>query len=356
MKTALLLAFLSLFPFADSSQDLPQEDDPARSFGGRQYDHPDNIGVDYYLWGHNTDVLKSAPVTARERVEEGTSRGRLAWNLRPVREILRSSAYRDVEKEPLTRYLSDGEYEKVVKIARAEIDDQFPWWKTRNAVQFLRYEHVLAIAHELNGDWTDALDAYAVIYGDHSEEFDWSNIRILYATGQRYQAFQRACRRIRDLSHCSVVSVNEKISHALEVQKEGRFHIYTWDERFYLLSSDRRGLDREWFALWGLRDNCARVVCPELHFVTTISPFQETNAKKRMKYFPEYQKECFEKFVAFMEEEYAKHDEESPWYKENGEAIAFLHELEKIPYLVYPSSVDEAKRDVSAEESNAEEL
>ena len=166
------------------------------------------------------------------------------------------------------------------------------------------------------------------------------------------QAFQRVCHLIRDVSNCSVDSVNEKIFRAREAQREGRFHIYTWDESFYLLSSDRRGLDREWLALWGLRDNCARVVCPELHFVTTISPLRETDAKKRMKYFPEYQRECFEKFVALMEEEYAKRDEKSPWYKENGEALVFLHELEKIPYLVYPSPTSDTKSSVSASEND----
>lgn len=125
MRSLIVFFFLSMFSFA-LYYDVDKQILGANEFGTRQYDHPDNIGVDYYLWGHNTDVLKSAPVPARERVEEGTSRGRLAWNLRPVREILGSSAYRDVEKEPLTRYLSDGEYEKVVEIARKGIDDQFP--------------------------------------------------------------------------------------------------------------------------------------------------------------------------------------------------------------------------------------
>ena len=56
--------------------------------------------------------------------------------------------------------------------------------------------------------------------------------------------------------------------------------------------------------------------------------------------------------VAFMEEEYAKRDEKSPWYKENGEALVFLHELEKIPYLVYPSPTSDTKSSVSASEND----
>lgn len=63
--------------------------------------------------------------------------------------------------------------------------------------------------------------------------------------------------------------------------------------------------DPKWFALWKLRDQCARAICPELRYIKYLG----NDPGEAQRKFEALQKDAFEKFLTFMEEELAAVDE-----------------------------------------------
>lgn len=189
----------------------------------------------------------------------------------------------------------------------------------------------MADAYELNGDWRQALNARAALHGDKSDEFTWAKARILYATGDRENALKLICNATLSVSYISVDSVLQK----RETERERRRKL-GWDElqikRSWLMAETSPAWP-EWFALWKLRDHCARVIYPELHYVAVLdyqSKMLEKGLKEGEALFNAKQREGFERCLTFMEEELARLPEEKR--ARFAPQVEFLKSLQRLPY------------------------
>ena len=218
-----------------------------------------------------------------------------------------------------------GDYEKAIEKARGELEKYQPG---REYVEgklnlddaghaWRAHLNMLALAFELNGDWREALDAYAVLYASDSEESWWAKARIMYATGNRDLAFRYAAYAIARRSYVSLDSVREKVAtRRAELTAQKR----AWERSTKVFSQETGTLDEEWRTVWELYDNCARVVCPELPYAVS-----ESEDSMTIKRFNALQTEAFKNFIIFMEQEYARIDLDDQ--KQFQPQIEFLHKL-----------------------------
>ena len=199
----------------------------------------------------------------------------------------------------------------------------------------LNYSEALAtlgVAYELNGNWKEAVDVYAIIYGEGSSEFLWTKIRILYAVDRKMEAFELLCDAIGEVEWASPIAVKEKVERVKEERsKSSREGWCVSDDDFFAVQSKiGRGYDPEWSAIWILRDNCARAICPEAPYVSSNLG---TDVDNGVRYYFDLQKESFETLVKFMEEQYQLIDGpnkyKTPAIKKR---IEFLKEIMQIPY------------------------
>jgi hypothetical protein len=218
-----------------------------------------------------------------------------------------------------------GDYKKAIEKARGELEKYQPGreYVEGNLNQddaghaWRAHLNMLALAFELNGDWREALDAYAVLYAADSEEAWRAKARIMYATGNRDLAFRYAAYAIARRSYVSLDSVRKKVAtyrDELTAQKR------TWERSTKVFSLETGALDEEWRAVWELYDNCARVVCPELPYAVSESENSTT-----IKRFNALQTEAFKNFIIFMEQEYARVDLDDQ--KQFQPQMEFLHKL-----------------------------
>lgn len=219
--------------------------------------------------------------------------------------------------------ISRGDYETAIRGAIKGMEKNAPWRVNQeNSIdygsRYYEFALVLANAYELNGDWRQALNVYASLYGDCGEEFTWAKTRILHATGDKQTAFKLICDATSGHSNLSVDSVLAKFEERRRELEEGR--------GLGLPLVPMGGNDSEWFALWKLRDQCARVICPELHYVKYLG----ADPGQAQRQFEAMQKEAFEKFLAFMEEELAASDKYAQ--TRNRSQVELLKSLRQIPY------------------------
>ena len=194
-----------------------------------------------------------------------------------------------------------------------------------SALEYSEALATLGVAYELNGNWKEAVDVYTIVYGEGSSEFLWVKIRILYAVDRKLEAFKLICDAIGEVEWASPKSVNDKFERAKE---EASKHSSPLSP--VVSAKVGRGYDPEWRAIWILRDNCARVVCPEAPY---ISSFNAPDVAAGVKYYYDLQKESFETLIDFMEEQYqnlAPTDiYKTPAVKRR---IEYLKEINQIPY------------------------
>lgn len=158
----------------------------------------------------------------------------------------------------------------------------------------------------------------AALHGDKSDEFTWAKARILYATGDRENALKLICNATLSVSYISVDSVLQK----RETEREKRRKL-GWKQKPMAETSPAWP---EWFALWKLRDHCARVIYPELHYVAAPDYLM----KKDEALFNAKQREGFERCLTFMEEELARLPEEKR--ARFAPQVEFLKSLQRLPY------------------------
>ncbi len=206
--------------------------------------------------------------------------------------------------------------------ASAETDET-----KRGAWEFRRYLYVYATALELNGNWREAERVYAALYGGpRTEECRLASARFYYATGDKSSAFRLLMDDVR--KKAASLSVEETLGR-LE-RGEIRERSDRWTGRFAFA---RGGIvDRDWFELYSFRDDCARVVCPELYFAVSGKDRDEAQAN-----FDAFRREKYAEFLAFAEAEFARlpegKEEErplTPTQQQHGEEMAFLRDLAKL--------------------------
>ena len=133
---------------------------------------------------------------------------------------------------------------------------------------------------------------------------------------------------IRPPKKAATLSVEETLGR-LE-RGEIRERSDRWSGRF---AYARAGIvDRDWFELYSFRDDCARVVCPELYFATSGKDREEAQAN-----FDALRREKYAEFLAFAEAEFARLPEGkageltvTPTQQRLGEEMAFLRDLAKL--------------------------
>ena len=200
-----------------------------------------------------------------------------------------------------------------------------------SALEYSEALATLGVAYELNGNWKEAVDVYTIVYGEGSSEFLWVKIRILYAVDRKLEAFKLICDAIGEVEWASPVTVKEKVERLKEERSNKKGCCTSDDDYFAVLSDIAKGHDAEWSAIWILRDNCARVICPEAPYVS--SNFR-TDVKRGGRFYFDLQKESFEALIDFMEEQSQIARELGIPYRAPvvERRIEYLKEINQIPY------------------------
>ena len=224
-------------------------------------------------------------------------------------------------REKLLVAIARGDYQTAIKEAEIGVKKYSPLGTNfgidaKSGTLLRKYMFFLATAHELNGDWREALSLFGAIEGDYSVDFMLTEARILYAIGNRKDAFKISCDAVLRLDPLPIDSVFGKIENERQnFPKRQRI----------MLPGGAGSYDPEWIQLWKLRDSCARIVCPELHFVAA-HPFRKV--PEGSKSFDELQRESYELFLKFIDEE----NERLPQYKRRAWEANIFHKLEELPY------------------------
>ena len=218
--------------------------------------------------------------------------------------------------KPFDKDIAAGRYSKVIEEVQEEIESLSPFWKKDSAAQISRYLQVLATAYELNGNWKEALDTWALLYGTTSDEYYWALIRILYGSGDKEFAYVLACDMVASLHWVNVDDVKQKI-------KEKGPVVY---------SSFLNGggvWDQEWLALLRFRNECARVICPEMYFVSSNGV--EKREDKGTLGFRVLQSQSYSKFVDFMQEQWKSRQGEGRADSKEEKMIQFIEAVNTVP-------------------------
>lgn len=233
--------------------------------------------------------------------------------------------------------LRRGEYEEAIATTKAQLEILNPIRfdecaetddaKAREGWEFRRYLYVYATSLELNGNWREAERAYAALYGGpRAEECRLALARFYYATGDKSSAFQLLMDDVR--KKAGTLSVEETLGRLErgEINESSN----RWTGRFAYARAEI--VDRDWFELYSFRDDCARVVCPELYFAASGKDCEEAQAN-----FDALRREKYAEFLAFAEAEFARLPEGkagelslTSTQQQYGEEMAFLRDLAKL--------------------------
>lgn len=251
----------------------------------------------------------------------------------------------------LFKLIAKDEYEQAKKKAgeliQNLIEKNTPWnadikyeaWMESNVGFGLnQYIHIMAVAQELNGEYDKGYMSYGAVYMTNLEAFGWTDARLLYGRGRKPFAFTRVYMTLteyHDLSLESIERVKQKV-------KETEEAFYNKDKRLDLFRTgipvgrDELGrLDLEALELYRIRDWCAQIVCPKLHF--TYPSVWNEEIQDRPNYV-ELTRKSYAEFLKFMEEEFEKYSpkgELKPTKQSPGRAeqsMEFLRKLSELPY------------------------
>ncbi len=236
--------------------------------------------------------------------------------------------------------LRRGYYDIAINTARKGVAEAPKPWEENNdaklapgAPNWQYYLQFLAVAHELKGDWLQAQELCAAAYGPNSSNGAWLNARIFYSSGETDAAFfylMQVAPRLQD-GVATMENFKRKVETgeiAKRVKRDGRrLRAYYAGDK-----SESIYLDSDWKRLYAFRDSCARIVCPELHFTVLERTWDEAFRK-----YDALWDECWQRFLAFAEAEFAALPSDGETELWNGsqedyrEKMEFLRELDKLP-------------------------
>ena len=230
----------------------------------------------------------------------------------------------------MVQSLRDGRYQEVIETARNHLNDLLknPPWDVEysetspDPISNLGfgisvYLYFLAVALELNNRYDEALQTYGVIYKSNLEEYTWSYIRIqrsleVQGKNRPLKPFQipfnyvvQVVQEYHDLTPENVASVLKKVKTTEDYFFRGK------NERPGALSKlgvpvlrDLKGRrDLEALELYRLRDRCAQVVCPKLHF-TYPALYCDPDTTSEVESYAKLVQQSFAEFLDYMESEY----------------------------------------------------
>ena len=247
-----------------------------------------------------------------------------------------SFAYPDGANFEALRKIRAGEYDSAIRELQETLNAFTPWWEERvwhdeqypatiPAISVPINMYLLATAYELNGDWGDMLNANAVIYGGKSEEYSWARIRATYASTPDFEGPGM----LRMLSREAKKLPQQSLDEVLKTVESSRIS----DDASMFRATESWKPTAAWKAFYTFYENCARVVCPEIYFVTK---YRGSSTSER-NYF-ELQKESFGAFVDVMEKQYQGLPSGSDSESEFAQTIELLRKLRDnniVPQIIH---------------------
>lgn len=209
----------------------------------------------------------------------------------------------------LQHKMAQGEYDEVIEECHKIIAENSLWWESkpwieggeRNHWKLTEAQRLLANGYELKGEWGKAKRAYEVLLGVSSKDYMWAMARCAYEemrnsdkkTSESSQLMCLDCFLRGELDR--LMQERENICKLKELlQRDGRHgdmaEMNEWNREFYPLR-------RTWKRVWLFRDRVARIFCPELYYVSSITP------REGVKLFSALQKDSFEELLISFKEQ-----------------------------------------------------
>ena len=199
------------------------------------------------------------------------------------------------------RDIRKGDYDSAIRELQETLQYFSNWWEERSgyetrfpsaspALKIPCNLFLLATAYELKGDWGNMLNAFAIAYGEYSDEYMWAQLRAMYASTPEYRGTGMLVLLTLLSKRLSAYSLDDVLQKVETSDAPFPLDIYmrynNWDP------------DPAWVAFYTFYDYCARVVCPEMYYVSSYS------SKPNENNFFELQKKSFDKFVDAIEKQY----------------------------------------------------
>ncbi len=228
-------------------------------------------------------------------------------------EVFFSNFHWELEENRITPTQVDGFYSRDYKRSIEKIyenlkglsfDDISLFEKTESIGGSLRWNYlVLALSYEFSGQEVRAFNVYSLLYGS-SPEMTWASLRLGYAHEQGKSlppfsncisgdVYQTLCEFVPTLSLPSIDSVVMRINAELEERVAEKKDI----------PCDYR--DWETIDLYRFRDNCARIVCPDLHH--RYNPFRKDYNIYRKRELCVRTRVAYSKFIEYMERRHSEY-------------------------------------------------
>ena len=213
----------------------------------------------------------------------------------------------------------------------------YSWMESNVGFGLNQYIHIMAVAQELNGEYDKALMSYGAVYMTNLEAFGWTDARLRYGKGAKDLAFSGVFLTLTEYHNLSLESI-ERVKQKVKETEEA---FYNKDKRLVLFQTgipvERDELNRvdfEALELYRIRDWCAQIVCPKLHFTYPSVWLEEIYDRPQ---YLELTRKSYAEFLEFMEEEFEKYSEKHKnldgWQGTRAKkSMEFLRKLSELPY------------------------
>lgn len=216
--------------------------------------------------------------------------------------------YISIDGIRLQHQMARGEYDEVIQECHRIIAENSLWWESepwieggeKNHWKLTEAQRLLANAYELKGEWGKAKRAYEVVLGVSSKDYMWVLARCAYEekknndkdTAEASQTMCPDCFLTGELDR--LMQERDNILELKELLKRDGRHgsmeeINRWNQDFHQLRWT-------WKRVWLFRDRVARMICPELYYVSSLMP------REGAYQFSTLQKDSFEQFLSSYKE------------------------------------------------------
>ncbi len=216
--------------------------------------------------------------------------------------------YVSVDGIKLQHQMARGEYDEVVQECQRIIAENSLWWESKpwieggekNHWMLTEAQRLLANAYELKGELGKAKRAYEIVLGVSSKDYMWVQARCAYEALRNDNKGTPESSKIMCLN-CFLMGELDRLMQEREnilklkelLKRDGRHgsmeEINQWNRDFYQLKWT-------WKRVWLFRDRVARMICPELYYVSSLTP------REGVSLFSTLQKESFGQFLTSYRE------------------------------------------------------
>ena len=244
----------------------------------------------------------------------------------------------------LTYKMARGEYDSVIEEAQESIKENFPWWEgkpwkdggERDHLKIVEMQRLMANAYELKGDWENAFRAYQMFLGELSEDYDWIFLRQLFIEDQNFFMHCLLYDKLGKLYSEEGEDVRRLVETVRKDEEELEKRVFqkpgSKPARYFRVPYDLRPT---WRRVWTFRDRCVRALCPEIYYVTSLTP------QDGVACFSDLQKETFERLIDIANDYHEQTKKVagfgSNFLQQEHEWLEFLRLLDSIPYDLAPN-------------------